>query len=66
MGKFVKHEFLEMRNHAEYNEKWVQARIADDPAVLGLGDLILKDRERRQPSGGRLDLLLQDPETNRG
>lgn len=31
--------------------------------MLGLGDLILKDKERIQPSAGRLDLLLQDPET---
>jgi hypothetical protein len=28
-----------------------------------LGDLILKDKERVQPTSGRLDLLLQDPET---
>ena len=31
---------------------------------MGLGDLDLKDRERIQPGVGRLDLLLQDPETN--
>jgi hypothetical protein len=30
-----------------------------------LGDLILKDKERKQPKAGRLDLLLQDPETDR-
>ena len=33
--------------------------------MLGLGDLILKDKERIQPKAGRLDLLLQDPERNR-
>jgi hypothetical protein len=44
-------------------EKWVQEQIADDPSLLGLGDLIVKDKERRQPRAGRLDLLLQDPET---
>jgi predicted transport protein len=32
---------------------------------LGLGDLVLRDRERTQPGAVRLDLLLQDPETNR-
>jgi hypothetical protein len=37
--------------------------IAEDPTILGLGDLILKDKERLQPNAGRLDLLLQDPET---
>lgn len=29
---------------------------------MGLGELILKDKERIQPKGGRLDLLLQDSE----
>jgi hypothetical protein len=33
--------------------------------MLGLGDLILKDRERLHPKAGRLDLLLQDAESNR-
>jgi hypothetical protein len=39
--------------------------IADDPSILGLGDLVLRDRERIQPRAGRLDLLLQDLETKR-
>ncbi|MGQ0635491.1 MAG: hypothetical protein ACT4QC_12825 [Planctomycetaceae bacterium] len=43
----------------------MQQRIADDPALLGLGDLILKDKERMQPHAGRLDLLCQDSEANR-
>jgi predicted transport protein len=30
---------------------------------LGLGSLVLRDRERIQPRAGRLDLLLQDTET---
>ena len=47
----------------DLGEKWVQRQIADDPTILGLGDLVLKDRERRQPRAGRLDLLLQDPES---
>jgi hypothetical protein len=44
------------------SEKWVQNIIADDPGILGLGNLTLKDRERTQPHAGRLDLLLQDEE----
>lgn len=43
----------------------MQDLIANDPAILGLGDLVLRDRERIQPRAGRLDLLLQDPETKR-
>ena len=41
---------------------WVQDRIDEDQKILGLGDVILKDRERSQPHAGRLDLLLQDSE----
>ena len=62
--KYVKFEKLSLKNHAVYNEKWLQERIAEDPTILGLGDLILKDKERVQPSGGRLDLLLQDSDSN--
>jgi predicted transport protein len=40
-------------------------RIAEDPSILGLGDLILKDKERLQPKAGRLDLLLQDSDSSR-
>ena len=32
--------------------------------MLGLGDVVLKDKERIQPRAGRLDLLLQDAEAN--
>lgn len=56
---------LNLKNHSILDEKWVQDRIAEDPDILGLGDVILKDRERNQPRAGRLDLLLQEAEGNR-
>ena len=65
MKKFVKPEIISLRDHPELDEKWVQSIIAEDPSILGLGDLILKDIERVQPSKGRLDLLLYDPENNK-
>lgn len=65
MEKYVKTEVISLKNHPELNEKWVQAKIAEDPSIIGLGELSLKDTERPQPSGGRLDLLLHDPESNR-
>ena len=43
----------------------MQELVAEDPSILGLGDLVLRDKERIQPNAGRLDLLLQDPETQR-
>jgi hypothetical protein len=63
--KYIKAERIWLRSHPELGEKWVQARIAEDPAIIGLGDLVLRDQERMQPRAGRLDLLLQDPESKR-
>jgi hypothetical protein len=60
---YLKPERLSLRDHTELNERWVQARIAEDPSLLGLGELVLKDKERIQPHAGRLDLLLQDPQS---
>lgn len=60
---YVKPEHLSLKLHPELNEKWVQERIAADPSILGIGDLVLRDKERIQPRAGRLDLLLQDVET---
>ena len=54
---------VSLKNHAELTERWVQERIAEDPSIVGLGDVILKDKERKQPRAGRLDLLLQDAES---
>jgi len=62
--KFVKPKEISLKDHPELNESWVQDRIAEDPSIIGLGDLLLKDKERFQPRAGRLDLLLQDPELN--
>jgi hypothetical protein len=58
--KYFKLKKIGLRNHPQCTEKWLQSVIADDPSVLGLGDLVLKDRERLQPRAGRLDLLLQE------
>ncbi|MFH1679935.1 MAG: hypothetical protein ABIH26_04745 [Candidatus Eisenbacteria bacterium] len=44
------------------DEKWLQDRIAEDPSLLGLGDLHVIRREKSQPSGGRIDFLMYDPE----
>ena len=44
------------------DEKWLQDRIDDDPSLLGLGELTVIRRERRQLGGGRLDFLMADPD----
>jgi hypothetical protein len=55
---------ISIKSHPELTERWVQERIAENPQMLGLGDVVLKDKERIQPRAGRLDLLLQDAEAN--
>jgi hypothetical protein len=62
--EFRKAKPVSLKTHETYNEKWLQKLLTDDPSVLGLGDLVVKDVERRQPRAGRLDLLLTDPETH--
>ncbi len=63
--KYVKPERVTLKGHPELNERWVQQRISEDPSILGLGALILKDKEKIQPHGGRLDLLCQDEDSSR-
>lgn len=60
---YVRSTRVALKAHPQFNEKWLQQRIVDDVSLLGLGDLDVKDVERRQPKAGRLDLLLYDPES---
>nr|WP_320144509.1 hypothetical protein [uncultured Cohaesibacter sp.] len=63
MTQFTRPKRISLKNHPSYTENWVQDIIANDPSILGLGELVLRDRERIQPRAGRLDLLLQDPDS---
>ena len=60
--KYCKGERTSLRSSG-YDEKWLQARIEEDPSLLGLGDVVVIQREKKQPTGGRIDFLLKDPET---
>ena len=62
---YAKHQPISLKGHLEFNEKWLQDRIAEDPTILGLGETVLLDRERPQERAGRLDLLLTSPEQDR-
>lgn len=63
--KYTKLKQLSLKTHPDLNEAWVQNIIADDPSILNLGDVVLRDKERMQPRAGRLDLLLQDTDSSR-
>jgi len=60
--EYVKPEIISLKNSSEFNEKWLQARIEDDPTILGMGELEFRDTEKILVGGGRLDTILYDPE----
>lgn len=60
--KLLKPELVSLKEHPDIDEAWVHKQIKDDPSILGLGNLRIKDSERRQSKAGRLDILLQDDE----
>jgi len=47
---------------AGFDEHWLQNQIYRNPICLGLGELDPVAKEQQQASGGRLDILLKDPE----
>ncbi len=55
---------IDLKKDAAFDEAWLHSQIAENPTLLGLGDLEVLRQEVRQPTG-RLDLLLTDPETDR-
>lgn len=63
--QFIKPEPISLLKHPHFNEKWLQQQIANDPSLLGLGDLDLIVAEKTQHKAGRLDLLLYDDQLNR-
>ncbi len=59
--EFVKTNTIRLRD-AGKDETWLQKQIMEDPSILQLGDLTIIQRERKQPSGGRIDFLMYNPE----
>lgn len=59
--QFIKGDKISLKKH--FNEKWLQDRIEEDPSILGLGELDPIYRERKQSSGGRIDFLFLNNET---
>lgn len=58
-------EKISLKNHPEIKEDNIQSFIFENPKVLGLGDLTPIRREKVQPAGGRLDILLSDDNDTR-
>ena len=58
MANLVSLEKISLKNHPEIKEDLIQKFIFEHPDALGLGDLTPIQRERVQPAGGRLDILM--------
>lgn len=58
--KYVTSRIVSLKKSPQHTEKWLQEIIANSPEVLGLGEITLREAERRQLNGGRLDLLFDD------
>lgn len=56
-------KYVSLKNDSRFDERWLQDRLIENPELLGLGEVTVRDKERRQSSGGRLDLLLENVET---
>lgn len=56
-------ETIKLKNSSEYNEAWLQKQIAENPSILGLGDLRLRAKEKIL-TYGRLDILLEDSDSD--
>ncbi len=65
MAKLVSAEKIGLKNNPEIKEEHIQQFIFDNPQVLGLGDLTPLKREKTQPAGGRLDILMADDNDTR-
>lgn len=61
--EYIKAQPISLRD-AGRDEKWLQEVISKDAAILGFGDVVVIQRERPQPTGGRIDLVLADPDEN--
>jgi hypothetical protein len=44
------------------DEAWLQDQIARDPSLLGLGELDVIRKEKKQRTGGRIDFVMADPD----
>jgi len=58
MANLVNLQKVSLKNHPEIKEDLIQKFIFEHPEALGLGELTPIQRERKQPMGGRLDILM--------
>jgi len=65
MSKLVSMEKITLKNSKSVSEKMIQDYIFENPSCLGLGELTAITKEKTQPTGGRLDILMADDSNTR-
>ncbi|MCR5333277.1 MAG: hypothetical protein K6E11_04625 [Bacilli bacterium] len=60
MPKLVQSKKISLKSRPDINEEMVKKFIFENTSVLGLGDLEPLSREKLQPTGGYVDILLGD------
>ena len=63
--KLVVPKSISLKDRPDLSERWVEDQLVKNPALLGLGEVEVRGRQRNQPKAGRLDLLLEDTETKK-
>lgn len=64
MAKEIKTSKKIFIRNAGFDEYWLQDRIYENPSIMGLGNLVPISKEKKQSTGGKLDILLKDPQDN--
>ena len=44
-NNYLRSEPINLKSHPTFNERWLQDLIENDPSILGLGDLFLRDKD---------------------
>jgi hypothetical protein len=63
--EIINSQEISLKKTKEIDEKYIQNYLSKNSSVLGLGDLILIEKEKILPNAGRLDLLFQNSDTDR-
>jgi hypothetical protein len=60
--KFVAAQVVSLRADSNFDERWLEKQITEQPVVLGLGNITVLHSQLIHKDGGRLDLLAEDKE----
>jgi hypothetical protein len=63
--KLIIPKLINLKDRSDLSERWVEDKLVENPALLGLGEVEFRGRQRNQPKAGRLDLLLEDTESKK-